>query len=153
HAAQTSMWTTKQANIYRTSDRIFDCRRHGWSNIQSIPINLPFGNDEQFASLPAAVRLILPPLPAIAASSPIIEGRDTGILDYRLEAYRDASRGVPAITGKVIPETVTDRADYEQRILAPMYVQIQDYDPAGVLRHEWLNSRGAIARLDRDDIA
>ncbi len=149
---ETVLWTKNQANIYRTYDRIFDCRRHGWSNIQSVHINLPFGDDEQFARLHAAVRLILPLLPAIAASSPIIEGRDTGILDYRLEAYRDNSRGIPAITGKVIPETVTDRADYEQRILAPMYVQIQDYDPAGVLRHEWLNSRGAIARFDRDAI-
>src|SRR5438874_483517 len=149
---ETVLWTKNQANVYRTYDRIFDCRRHGWSNIQSIHINLPFGDDEQFARLHAAVRLILPLLPAIAASSPIIEGRDTGILDYRLEAYRDNARGIPAITGKVIPETVTDRADYEQRILAPMYVQIQDYDPAGVLRHEWLNSRGAIARFDRNAI-
>jgi hypothetical protein len=31
-----------------------------------------------------------------------------------------------------------------------MYAQIQDHDPDGVLRHEWLNSRGAIARFDRN---
>jgi len=33
-----------------------------------------------------------------------------------------------------------------------MYAQIAPHDAAGVLRHEWLNSRGAIARFDRDAI-
>jgi hypothetical protein len=28
-------------------------------------------------------------------------------------------------------------------VLAPMYAEIAPYDPAGTLRHEWLNSRGA----------
>jgi hypothetical protein len=31
-----------------------------------------------------------------------------------------------------------------------MYDEIAPHDPAGVLRHEWLNSRGAIPRFDRD---
>jgi gamma-glutamyl:cysteine ligase YbdK (ATP-grasp superfamily) len=33
-----------------------------------------------------------------------------------------------------------------------MYAEIAPHDPAGVLRHEWLNSRGAIPRFDRSAI-
>jgi gamma-glutamyl:cysteine ligase YbdK (ATP-grasp superfamily) len=115
-------------------------------------INMPFAGDAQFARLHAAARLILPLLPALAASSPIVDGKDTGIMDYRLEAYRTNARRIPSIAGMVIPETVVDRADYEQRILEPMYRDIAPHDPEGVLCHEWLNSRGAIARFDRNAI-
>ncbi len=149
---ETVLWTKEDSDIYRAYDRIFDCRRHGWSNIQSMHINLPFADDVQFARLHAAVRLVLPLLPALAASSPIAEGRDTGLMDYRLEAYRANARCAPAVAGKVIPETVVDRADYERRILDPMYREIERHDPARILRHEWLNSRGAIARFERNAI-
>lgn len=54
--------------------------------------------------------------------------------------------------GKVIPDTVISRNTYQQRILAPMYREINNYDPDGVLRHEWLNVRGAVARFDRNAI-
>jgi len=33
-----------------------------------------------------------------------------------------------------------------------MYDAVADADPEGVLRHEWLNARGAIARFDRSAI-
>ncbi|TMH05767.1 MAG: glutamate--cysteine ligase, partial [Betaproteobacteria bacterium] len=151
-AAETVLWAKEDADIYQTFDRIFDCRRHGWSNIQSMHINLPFADDAQFARLHAAVRLLLPLLPALAASSPIAEGRDTGVLDYRIEAYRANARSVPSVAGKIIPETVVDGADYQERILDPMYREIARYDKDGVLCHEWLNSRGAIARFERNAI-
>ncbi len=89
---------------------------------------------------------------ALAASSPIAEGRDTGVLDYRIEAYRANARSVPSIAGKIIPETVVDGADYQKRILDPMYREIARYDKDRVLCHEWLNSRGAIARFERNAI-
>jgi gamma-glutamyl:cysteine ligase YbdK (ATP-grasp superfamily) len=151
-ALETVLWAKEDADIYQTYDRIFDCRRHGWSNIQSMHINLPFADDVQFARLHAAVRLLLPLLPALAASSPIAEGRDTGVLDYRIEAYRANARCAPSVAGKIIPETVVDSADYQKRILDPMYREIARYDKDGVLRHEWLNSRGAIARFERNAI-
>ena len=146
---ETVLWPREGHEIYRAYDRIFDCRRHGWSNIQSMHINLPFADDAEFARLHAATRLVLPLLPAVAASSPIVECRATGFMDYRLDAYRRHARAVPAVAGKLIPETVVDRADYETRILAPIYREIESRDPGGVLRHEWLNARAAIARFDR----
>jgi len=151
-AVETVLWTRQHGEIYQTYDRIFDCRRHGWANIQSVHINLPFADDAQFARLHAAVRLLLALLPALAASSPIVDGRDSGLLDFRVEAYRSNARRAPSVAGNVIPETPVGRHDYERRILDPMYREMQAHDPAGVLRHEWLNSRGAIPRFDRNSI-
>jgi len=37
-------------------------------------------------------------------------------------------------------------------ILQPMYAAIAPHDPEGILQYEWLNSRGAIARFDRNAI-
>ncbi|HYD94906.1 MAG TPA: glutamate-cysteine ligase family protein [Noviherbaspirillum sp.] len=149
---ETRLWPHDNEAIYRAYDRIFDSRSHGWANLQSMHINLPFGGDSEFERLHAAVRLVLPILPALAASSPIADGGDTGWDDYRMHVYCDNARAIPSIAGQVVPETVTSRAAYEERILAPMYRDIAPHDPEQVLQHEWLNSRGAIARFDRNAI-
>jgi len=151
-AAETCLWPHGNAAVYETYDRIFDCRSHGWANLQSTHINLPFRDDEEFARLHAAVRVVLPLIPALAASSPYVEGRAAGALDYRMEVYRTNSAALPALTGPLIPETIASRAEYERRLLRPMYRDIAPHDPAGVLQHEWLNSRGAIARFSRNAI-
>ena len=150
-STETVLWDDA-TDVYRTYDRIYGCRGHGWANLQSMHINLPFANDGEFARLHAAIRLLLPLLPALAASSPIAEGAPTGSMDYRLDAYFAICARTPSVAGEIIPDTVDSRAEYEARILAPMYAEIAPHDPAGVLRHEWLNSRGAIPRFDRDAI-
>jgi gamma-glutamyl:cysteine ligase YbdK (ATP-grasp superfamily) len=149
---ETFLWTLSDPEIYATYDRLFDCRRHGWSNIQSMHINLPFANDDQFRRLHAAIRIVLPLIPALAASSPIVEGSATGRRDHRLWAYATNAARYPAITGTVVPEMVQARSAYDRAILQPMYAAIAGDDAAGVLQHEWLNSRGAIPRFDRSAI-
>lgn len=135
--------------VYRTFDRIFDCKHHGWSNLQSTHINLPFANDDEFARLHAAIRVALPILPALAASTPVMDGGSTGFLDNRMRVYRGNARRVPQVSGSVVPEPVYSRAEYEGELLASIYRALEPHDPEGVLRHEWANSRGAIARFDR----
>ena len=109
---ETRLWPHRHAEIYRTYDRIFDCKHHGWANLQSMHLNLPFADDIEFARLHAAVRLVLPILPALAASSPVAEGRPTGFADFRMEMYRSHPSRVPSLIGQVIPETVSSRAEY-----------------------------------------
>jgi gamma-glutamyl:cysteine ligase YbdK (ATP-grasp superfamily) len=150
-AVETMLWSDPGL-VYQTYDRIYGCRSHGFANVQSLQLNLPFADDDEFARLHAATRLVLPLLPAIAASSPIVEGRASALLDARLEAYRTMSARTPRVTGLVVPETIRSRAEYETRVLAPMYDEIAPCDPAGILRHEWLNSRGAIPRFERGAI-
>lgn len=151
-ATETYVWPHDNAELYASYARIFQCKTHGWANLQSMHINLPFANDEEFARLHAAIRLLLPILPALAASSPIAEGRATGYADFRMESYRSNADEIPSIAGLVIPETVSSRAEYESTILQTMYRDIASFDPQGILQHEWLNSRGAIPRFDRNTI-
>jgi gamma-glutamyl:cysteine ligase YbdK (ATP-grasp superfamily) len=146
------LWPHDYSPVYKAFDRVFDCRGHGWSNLQSLHINLPFHGDEEFGRLHAAIRLVLPILPALAASSPIVEGAVTDFDDYRLETYRNNAARVPSVSGKVIPEAVFTREAYETQIFQRMYRDISPFDPDGILQHEWLNARGAIARFDRDAI-
>lgn len=151
-ASEARLWPHANAEIYQAYDRIFDCRSHGWANLQSMHINLPFADDTEFERLHAAIRLVLPILPALAASSPVAAGKKTGFADYRMEVYRGNAKDIPSIAGQIIPEPVASRAEYQRTILAPMYRDIKPFDPPGILQYEWLNSRGAIARFDRDAI-
>ncbi len=149
---QTKLWPHEYNEIYRTYDRIFGCKGHGWGNLQSTHINLPFANDEEFGRLHAALRLVLPLLPALAASSPIVNGDWSPISCHRMEVYRTNSKRVPMMTGLVVPEPVFTRAAYEREILGKLYDDLKPLDPEGVLRHEFANARGAMARFDRGAI-
>jgi gamma-glutamyl:cysteine ligase YbdK (ATP-grasp superfamily) len=151
-ARETNLWPHEDNVIYRSFDRIFGCQGHGWSNVQCVHLNLPFLGDAEFARLHAAIRLVLPIIPALAASSPVLDARLTGFLDSRMHLYRGNQKKIPSIAGRVIPEAVYSQRDYEEKILAPMYADIAPHDPGGVLHNEWLNARGAIARFDRDTI-
>lgn len=149
---ETRLWPHEYNAIYEAYDRIFNCKGHGWSNLQSIHLNLPFYNDAEFARLHAAVRLVLPILPALAAGSPVMDGKLTGFHDTRLEVYRFNQKKIPLAAGEVIPEAVFSKKDYEKVILHPLYQSIAPYDPDKILQDEWLNSRGAIARFERNTI-
>ncbi|MFO8172685.1 MAG: carboxylate-amine ligase [Gemmatimonadota bacterium] len=149
---ETVLWPHEFSPVYHAYDRIFGCQGHGWSNLQSTHINLPFADDGEFGRLHAAIRLILPILPGVAASSPLVEGRTTGFLDSRMEVYRHNSRRIPSVAGEIIPEPIFTRGDYEREILGRMYLDIAPLDPEGILQEEFLNSRGAIARFGRGSI-
>ena len=148
-ATDTRLWPHDNEAIYRAYDRIFGCGSHGWANIQSMHLNLPFAGDTEFARLHAAVRLLLPILPALAAGSPVADGRARDALDFRMDRYRFHPARVPSLIGRVVPDNAASRAEYEATVLAPMYRDIAALDPEGVLRHEWLNARGAIPRFER----
>lgn len=149
---ETRLWPHDNSEIYDTFNAIFDCRGHGWSNLQSVHLNLPFADDEEFGLLHAAIRFLMPIMPALAASSPIVDRRTTGKLDNRMDVYRTNCARIPSVSGWVIPEPVYSMDEYRQRILRPMYADIAPYDPKGVLQDEWLNARGAIARFERHTI-
>lgn len=149
---ETRLWMHESNAIYETYNRIFDCRGHGWSNLQSTHLNLPFSGDREFRALHNAIRLLLPLLPALAASSPLQEGKASPWLDARMEHYRNNAVRIPCISGDVVPEAIASEAEYHKQILAPIYAAIRPHDPESILQEEWLNSRGAIARFERNTI-
>ncbi|MCC7488454.1 MAG: glutamate--cysteine ligase [Gammaproteobacteria bacterium] len=143
------LWPHDNREVYDCFDRIFSCKGHGWANLQSMHINLPFADDREFAALHAAVRFLLPLMPGLAASSPVMDARLTGIADNRLDVYRGNCRRIPSVTGEVVPEPVYGIAEYQRRILGRIYADLAPLDPQGLLAEEWVNARGAIPRFGR----
>ncbi|MBA2657789.1 MAG: glutamate--cysteine ligase [Tatlockia sp.] len=146
--SETKRWPHGNNAIYKKYDEIFNCQGHGWSNLQSMHVNMPFANDEEFNQLHNAIRLILPLLPALAASSPFLDGKKTGFKDSRLYFYGKNQQQIPSIAGDIIPEFIQSEAIYKQTILTPMYKDISVHDPEGILQQGWLNSRAAIPKFD-----
>lgn len=149
---EARIWPHEYNEVFETFDRIFDCTGHGWANVQSAHLNLPFHGDDEFGRLHAAIRLLLPLLPALAASSPYAGARRMAALDYRMRLYGALTARVPSITGDVVPEPVFSEAEYREKIMARMFEDIAPHDPLHVLQLEWLNARGAIARFSRGSI-
>ncbi|MCX2837390.1 glutamate-cysteine ligase family protein [Salinimicrobium sp. MT39] len=149
---EMQLWQHNYSKIYALYNRIFDCRGHGWSNVQSMHINLPFLGDAEFEKLHAAVRILLPVIPGLSASSPIFEGKLTGFKDARMHVYKTNQKEIPEMTGKVIPEQLFSKKDYYSRIFEPINKAIKPHDTENILDHHFLNSRGAIARFDRGAI-
>ncbi|MCB0389144.1 MAG: glutamate--cysteine ligase [Winogradskyella sp.] len=148
----TELWKHSYSEVYELYNRIFNCKGHGWSNVQSTHINLPFYDDKEFEKLHAAIRVILPLIPGLCASSPILEGKNTGFKDARLEYYKTNQKEIPELTGLVIPERVFTKVDYYATIFEPIKKAIKPHDTNNILDHHFLNSRGAIARFDRNAI-
>lgn len=148
----TWLWPHTGSAIYDAYHKIFDCRKHGWANLQSTHINLPFYDDEEFAVLHIATRLLLPIIPALCASSPVLEHKSTGYLDSRLFHYEHIQGIIPIISGKVIPERVFSKHSYYKKIYKPIASGIEPYDTDKTLDPVWLNSRGAIPRFDRGSL-
>ncbi len=146
------IWPHDHREIYDTFDRIFKCRGHGWSNLQSIHINLPFRNNDEFVRLHSAIRVLLPVMNALTASSPYIEGKYSGYYDTRLEVYRTNSGMIPSITGLIIPEPVKNIEEYNTKVLNRIYTDLEKYDTDKIISYEWVNARGCIPRFSRGTI-
>ncbi len=147
------VWSHRDRQIYAALRTIFNLNQHGWLNIQSFQLNLPFRNEQEAVRVYNVLANILPYLPAISASSPIYESKIGDCIDNRLHFYLLNQAEVPSITGDMIPEYVDTFEEYEK-----MTVQEYSHDlarvnaPKCLLNKEWLNSRGAVMRFDRKAI-
>ena len=141
----------KSENDGVLSSRVSDVKS-GHIHASSVHLNLSFDGDDEFGELHAAIRLLLPLIPAIAASSPYLDSKYTGFKDARIEVYRHNQDKVPEIAGLVIPEKAYTYDEYNTQIFDKVKKAIAPYDPEHLLNHFFLNSRGAIARFDRGAI-
>lgn len=149
---ETKLWPHDNNEIYSLYNSIFDCRGHGWSNLQSVHINLPFKNESEFKRLHAAIRLVLPLIPALGASSPFFDGKLSANRDSRLAFYETNQQRIPIIAGDVIPPAISGFQHYRKQITEPIQLAVAPFDKNRILAGDWLNSRGAIARIDRGSI-
>ena len=149
----TGVWPHRHRKIYEEYGKIFKLRRHGWLNIQSFHLNLPYANETEGIKLHNLMAGLCAYLPAICASSPVYESHFGPNVDNRLLFYKENQREVPSVTGDVIPEYIHSFGEYKRDVIGKFS---QDLATAGagktLLFKEWVNSRGLIFRFDRKAI-
>jgi carboxylate-amine ligase len=147
---ETGVWPHRHKKIYQEYSRVFNLKQHGWLNIQSFHLNLPYQNEANGVLLHNLLAGLSAYLPAISASSPIYEGAIGKNVDNRLAFYRLNQLEVPSITGDVIPDCTSSFGAYRKEVIGQYS---RDLAKAGVgktlLFKEWVNSRGVIFRFDR----
>lgn len=147
---ETGVWPHRDRKIYQALATVFNLRKHGWLNIQSFQLNLPYSNERNGISLHNLLANVCAYLPAITASSPIYEGRFGRDVDNRMKFYTTNQAEVPSVTADVVPEYVSSFKSYREDVISRYS---RDMEKAGIpetLRNkEWVNSRGVIFRFDR----
>jgi gamma-glutamyl:cysteine ligase YbdK (ATP-grasp superfamily) len=150
---EAQIWSHRDRSIYDAMGQLFNLRQHGWLNIQSFQLNLPYSSDSDAVTLHNVIVNILPYLPAISAASPIYEGKIGECVDNRLHFYRINQSEVPSLTGDVIPESISSLREYREIIIDKYSSDLSKLNAAPrIVGKEWMNSRGAIIRFDRKAI-
>jgi gamma-glutamyl:cysteine ligase YbdK (ATP-grasp superfamily) len=146
----TGVWPHYHKKIYQEYGKIFNLNQHGWLNIQSFHLNLPFQSETDAVQTHNYLVNLCAYLPTIAASSPIYEGKNGSDIDNRLKFYKLNQKEVPSITADIIPQYVTSLSQYKREVIGRYSA---DLAKAGanrtILNREWVNSRGVIFRFDR----
>ena len=146
----TTIWPHRHRQIYAAYSKLFNLKQHGWLNIQSFQLNLPYANEKEAIMLHNALAEICTYLPAVAASSPIYEGKIGENTDNRLKFYKENQAKVPSVTGDVIPEYTTSFQHYQREIIGKYSSDMASLGADMlILNKEWVNSRGVIFRFDR----
>jgi gamma-glutamyl:cysteine ligase YbdK (ATP-grasp superfamily) len=147
---ETGVWSHRHRQIYEEYSKVFNLKQHGWLNIQSYHLNLPYAREKTGVKLHNLLACLCAYLPAVSASSPIYEGAEGPNVDNRLHFYMLNQREIPTVTGDVIPEPVSSFDQYRRDVIGQYSRDLAD---AGVgkalLFKEWVNSRGVIFRFDR----
>jgi glutamate---cysteine ligase / carboxylate-amine ligase len=147
---QTGVWPHYHRKIYNEYGKIFNLKQHGWLNIQSFHLNLPFQKEADAVKMHNYLSNMCAYLPAVAASSPIFEGKEGPDNDNRLSFYRVNQREVSSITGGVIPEYITSLSQYKRDVIERYSKDLAAVGASKtLLNREWVNSRGVIFRFDR----
>lgn len=147
---ETGVWPHRHRQIYAAYSKVFNLKRHGWLNIQSYQLNLPYSDEKSGVLLHNLITNILPYLPAIAASSPIYEDKFGECVDNRLRFYKENQHEVPSVTGDVIPEYAVSFGQYQEQVINKYSraLAVRGVDRL-LLGKDWVNSRGVIFRFDR----
>ncbi len=147
---ETAVWPHYHRKIYQEYGKIFNLNQHGWLNIQSFHLNLPFQREADGIQMHNLLANLCAYLPAVAASSPIYEGAAGPDVDNRLQFYGVNQREIPSVAGEVIPQYADSFSQYKRDVIGRYS---EDLAKAGaskaLLSREWVNSRGVIFRFDR----
>ena len=149
---QAQLWKRSSRRVYETYARLFDTESHGWRNVQSCHVNLPLGTDAEAVALVNACALLVPYLPALAASSPMLEGELGPAVCNRLAHILTHQLKVPASQGELVPEYCESLAGYRRDIFGPMFAAIDALPDSKAIRGEFLNARAAVIKFSRQSL-
>ncbi len=144
---KTAVWDHDEGAYYEVYDRIFSIRQHGWLNLQALQINFSYTGDKDLVPLYNRLRLLLPYLVAITASSPMVEGKLTGSADNRLLYYMTNQKEIPQICNHIIPGKIRNVGEYHAA-QDEIFSELKRHG-AAILCEEWVNSSGVIIRFSR----
>ncbi len=116
-------------------------------------LDLHFVRESDFGRLHAAVRMVLPLLPALSASTPFRDGRATGLHSARLRACVDLYDRHPERVGAFVPEPVFDPNDHDREVLGPIARAMGSSKRGDSQDPQALNLRSATAHLDQGIIS
>jgi gamma-glutamyl:cysteine ligase YbdK (ATP-grasp superfamily) len=151
--SDAKIWCHRHRSIYKTYERIFNVRQHGWLNIQAFQLNLPYGGRRKAASFHNILTNILPYLPAIAAASPIYEGEFGSYVDNRMYFYKLNQKEIPSLVGDVIPEYTNSLEEYRKNVIGKYSAELAKAKADKSIQNvDWINSRGITFRYDRHAI-
>src|SRR5690606_2047387 len=105
-AREGKLWTRSGKRIYEAYASNFDVHTHGWMNVHAAHLNLPMGRSSEAVAMHNASALIIPYLPALAASSPMFDGQFGESADNRMEWIFRHQAEVPETLGDVLPEYI-----------------------------------------------
>jgi len=150
---ETSIWLHSNQETVQEYAKIFNLKRHGWRNIQSFQVNLPYGNETQGVVIFNALAHLCAYLPAIAASSPFCEGKLTSFVDSRLYNYKDNMKEIPSIAGDIVPDFISSFDQFRREGLGKYSQELAKAGAGEILTHaEWLNQRGIVFKFPREAI-
>jgi gamma-glutamyl:cysteine ligase YbdK (ATP-grasp superfamily) len=150
---EAQVWSHRDRKIYQALDRLFNIKQHGWLNIQSFQLNLPYRNEHEAVKLYNKLVEILPYIPAISASSPIYDSTFGKFVDNRLHFYKINQQRIPSITGNIVPERINSFEEYRDLTIRKYSADLKRAGaPTSLLNKEWINSRGAVIRFSRKAI-
>lgn len=150
--AKAALWKRANRSIYETYERLFPIYTHGWANVQASHVNLPLGTEADAVAMMNAAALVVPYLPALAASSPVVEGELVEFACGRMHHLLGHQRKIPESIGAMVPEYMESYKQYRHDVLRPMFHALDGLPDTQELRRDYFNARAAVIKFGRDSI-
>jgi glutamate---cysteine ligase / carboxylate-amine ligase len=133
---ETWIWNHDQAQAFAAMDRIFGLKSQAWSNQAQASLELSCPGEDEFVRVLAALRLLAPLVPALAAGSPLVDAADKGFHCERLLAFAGRGGNVPGLGSGLIPEPAASSAGFRDAQCRPLKEALAELDPEGLLAPE-----------------
>jgi len=143
---EAHIWTGKERSIYKTYDRLFGFNTHSFSNMQSLQITFPFQTEKEMIKLHNSIRLVLPLLKYLSASSPYFEGKINGKISNRIFYFENSQAKLDAKLSSPITDFLNNKQDYLNYLNKLLNI-CNSYNVKNI-KPQWFNSQGSMIKFN-----